>query len=88
MNDKVYDILKWVAIIVLPALSTLVAGVFPIWGLPYGQEIAQTITAIATFLGAVLMISNAKYLKDVGKTSPMISTTPAEVKVENVDDNA
>lgn len=88
MNDKVYDILKWVAIIVLPALSTLVAGVFPIWGLPYGQEIAQTITAIATFLGAVLMISNVKYLKDADKTSPKISTTPAEVKVENVDDNA
>lgn len=64
MNNKTYDILKWVAIIVLPALSTLVAGVFPIWGLPYGSEIAQTITAIATFLGAVLMVSNARYLKN------------------------
>lgn len=78
MNDKVYDILKWVAIIVLPALSTLIAGVFPIWGLPYGQEIAQTITAVATFLGAVLMISNARYLKNADKT--------VEVKSENIDD--
>lgn len=78
MNDKVYDILKWVAIIVLPALSTLIAGVFPIWGLPYGQEIAQTITAIATFLGAVLMISNARYLKNADKT--------VKVKSENIDD--
>ena len=88
MNDKVYDILKWVAIIVLPALSTLVAGVFPIWGLPYGQEIAQTITAIATFLGAVLMISNVKYLKNIDKTDSVVSTTPAELKVDNVDDHA
>ena len=88
LNDKVYDILKWVAIIVLPALSTLVAGVFPIWGLPYGQEIAQTITAVATFLGAVLMISNVKYLKNIDKTDSVVSTTPAEIKVDNVDDNA
>lgn len=69
MNNKTYDILKWVAIIVLPALSTLVAGVFPIWGLPYGSEIAQTITAIATFLGAVLMVSNVRYLKNSDKTT-------------------
>ena len=63
MSNDLYDVLKWVAIIVLPALSTLIAGVFPIWGIPYGAEIAQTITAVATFLGAILMVSNAKYHK-------------------------
>lgn len=62
-SDKVYDILKWVAIIVLPALATLVKVVFTIWQLPYGTEIATTITALATFLGALLMISNANYQK-------------------------
>ena len=63
MSNKVYDILKWIAIIVMPALSTLVSVVFEIWNIPHGSEIAQTITAVATFLGAVLMVSNAKYLK-------------------------
>ena len=62
-SNKVYDILKWVCVIVLPALATLVKVIFTIWGLPYGTEIATTITAIATFLGALLMISNANYQK-------------------------
>ena len=65
MSNKMYDVLKWVAIIVLPALSTLIAGVFPIWGIPYGAEIAQTITAVATFLGAILMVSKPQYHKKI-----------------------
>jgi phosphatidylserine synthase len=63
MNNKIYDILKWVAIIVMPALATLVTVVFNVWNIPYGDQIAQTITAVATFLGAVLMVSNAQYKK-------------------------
>jgi len=63
LNSKVYDVLKWVAIIVLPALATLVTVVFRVWNIPYGAEIAQTVTAIATFLGAILCISNATYNK-------------------------
>lgn len=61
MNNKIYDILKWVAIIVLPAVATFVASIFPLWNLPYADAIAQTITAVGTFLGAVLMVSNFKY---------------------------
>lgn len=63
MNNKVYDILKWVAIIVLPALSTLVASVGPLWGLSMTDEVAQTITAVGTFLGAILMVSSVQYKK-------------------------
>lgn len=62
-SNKIYDTLKWVCVIVLPALSVLVKTLFALWGLPYGTEIATTITAIATFLGALLMISNANYQK-------------------------
>ena len=62
-SDKVYDVLKWVAIIVAPALATFVKVICTIWNLPYGTEIATTITAIATFLGALLMISNVNYQK-------------------------
>ena len=65
MSNKVYDILKWVAIIVLPALATLITVVFKVWNIPYGDEIAQTVTAVATFLGAILMVSHANYKKTV-----------------------
>lgn len=69
LNSKVYDVLKWVAIIVLPALATLVTVVFRVWNIPYGAEIAQTVTAIATFLGAILCISNATYKAKVEEDS-------------------
>ena len=63
LNDKLYDWLKWIAILLLPSLATLVAVIFKIWNLPYGNEIAQTITALATFLGAILGISTVQYKK-------------------------
>lgn len=63
MNNKVYDILKWVAMIVLPALATLYLGLSNVWGLPYGEEVSTTITLVNTFLGAVLMISTSQYNK-------------------------
>jgi hypothetical protein len=67
MSNKWFDVLKWVAILLLPALSTFVAVVFKIWDIPYGTEIAQTITALATFLGAILGISNIQYKKEKQK---------------------
>lgn len=63
MSNKTYDILKWVAQIVLPALGTLYFALSAIWGLPYGEEIVGTITAIDAFLGALLRISTAQYKK-------------------------
>ena len=65
MNNKVYDILKWVAQIVLPALGALYFALAQIWGLPYGEEIVGTITAIDCFLGAILGISNVQYKKKI-----------------------
>ena len=61
MNNKLYDVLKVIALVVLPALATLIIGVFEIWGLPYGAQIGATITAVATFLGTILSVSSAKY---------------------------
>lgn len=66
MSNKVYNIIKWIVVIVLPALGTLYFALAGIWGLPYGEEIVGTITAIDTFLGAVMMISTAQYNKRVG----------------------
>lgn len=63
MNDRLYTILKWVALIVLPALGTLYFALAQIWGFPYGSEIVGTITAIDTFLGTILGISTVSYNK-------------------------
>lgn len=67
LSDKAYDILKWIVVIVLPALATLYAALGGIWGLPLVTEITGTITALTTFLGAILMISTANYNKNAEK---------------------
>ena len=63
MSNNVYDVLKWVAMYLLPALGTLYFALAGIWGLPYGEQIVGTITAIDTFLGVILGISTTKYNK-------------------------
>ena len=63
MSNKVYDILKWVVMIVLPAISTLYFALSSIWGWPYAEEVVGTIAAVTTFLGALLGISSAQYKK-------------------------
>ena len=61
INDRVYDVLKWVAMLFLPALAVLVKTVFTVWSIPYGDEIATTIMALDAFLGAILGISTIQY---------------------------
>lgn len=63
MNNKIYDVLKWVAQYLLPALATLYFAIAQVWGLPYGEQIVGTLTAIDTFLGVILGISTAQYNK-------------------------
>lgn len=67
MNSKTYDILKYIALIVLPALGTLYFALSQIWGLPYGEEIVGTITAIDAFLGAILGVSTASYKRGISE---------------------
>lgn len=64
MNNKVYDMLKWIAQIVLPALGTLYFTLSGIWGWPYGEEIVGTITAVDAALGVLLGISTVQYKKN------------------------
>ena len=63
MSNKLYDILKYIAQVVLPAIGTFYFAIAQIWGLPYGEQIVGTITALDTLLGALLMISSAQYKK-------------------------
>lgn len=62
-DNETYDTLKWIAMILLPALGTLYFALAAIWGLPYGEQIVGTITAIDAFLGALLGISSEQYKK-------------------------
>ena len=65
LSNKVYDILKWIAMYLLPALGTLYFALAGIWGFPYGEQIVGTITAIDTFLGVILGIRTAQYNKNI-----------------------
>lgn len=67
MSNKVYDVLKFVCQIVLPAIGTLYFALAGIWGFPYGEQIVGTITAIDTFLGVILGISTIDYNKKKDK---------------------
>lgn len=64
MENKTYDVLKWVAMILLPAAGTLYFALAGIWGLPYAEQIVGTITAIDTFLGVILGLSSNQYNKN------------------------
>ena len=63
MDNKIYDVLKWIAMVVLPALGTLYFALAGIWNFPYGEEVVGTIKAVDAFLGALLGISTANYKK-------------------------
>lgn len=69
MNDKVYDVLKYIALIVLPALGTFYSVLAGIWGLPYGDQITRTILAVDTLLGALVGVSSSSYYKKIQKAN-------------------
>ena len=64
LSNKVYDVLKWIALYLLPALGTLYFALAGIWSFPYGEEVVGTITAVDTFLGVLLGISTAQYNRE------------------------
>ena len=61
MNNKVFDIIRFIGEIVLPALGALYFGIAKIWGFPFGQEVVGTIAVITTFIGAIVGVSRKKY---------------------------
>ena len=63
LSNKTYDVLKWIALYLLPALGTLYFALAGIWNFPYGEQVVGTITAIDTFLGVILGISTVQYSK-------------------------
>ena len=63
LNDKVYNTLKWIVMILLPAIGTLYFALAEIWGFPCVEQVLGTITAISTFLGAMIGVSSSQYNK-------------------------
>lgn len=63
LSNKMYDVLKWIAMYFLPATGTLYFALAGIWNLPYGEQVVGTITAVDTFLGVLLGISTMQYNK-------------------------
>lgn len=79
LNDRLYDVLKWIAQIVLPALAVFWYAIADAWNLPYITEIQMTIIAIDTFMGALLGLSNLQY-----KTANSLEDIPE--REDNIDD--
>lgn len=65
LPNKVYDVLKWIVVIVIPALTTAYVGLSTIWGWPYADKIAKTSAVVCTLLGALLGISTISYNKEI-----------------------
>lgn len=63
ISNKTYDVLKWIAMYLLPATGTLYFAMAGIWGFPFGEQVVGTLTAVDTFLGVILGISTANYKK-------------------------
>lgn len=64
MSNETYDLLKKIALYILPALATLWLTIGKIWGIPYTTEIGATLTAIDVFIGACLGISSKNYYNE------------------------
>lgn len=68
--DKVYDVLKWISMVVLNAVGVLYKTLAAVWSLPYGEEVMTTCAALALFIGALIGVSTAEYRKEL-REQPM-----------------
>ena len=65
LSDKVYEVLKWLAILALPAIADFIKFLFPTWGIPYGDPIAETLRQVALLIGVLIGISTVQYNKQL-----------------------
>lgn len=82
LNDNVYKVLKWLGLIVLPAIATLVKAVFPVWELPYADAIAITCTALGTFIGTIICVSSANLKSEMAEQAVYVLDTDEEETAE------
>ena len=72
LSNSVYDILKWITMIVIPALATAYVGLAAVWGWPCADKVAKTAAIVCTLLGTLLGISTAQYNRDLGGATGQI----------------
>lgn len=65
LSNRTYDVIKWIAIVVIPALGEAYVRLATVWNLPYGQQINETALVITFLLGALIGISTVQYNKNV-----------------------
>ncbi len=88
LNDNLYKILKWLGLIVLPAIATLVKAIFPAWNLPYADAIATTCTALGVFVGAIIGVSSANLKPEVEEEAEYITLESEEDTKEETSEGA
>lgn len=80
LSDKVYEVLKWLAILALPAIADFIKFLFPTWNIPYGDPIAETIRQVALLLGILIGISTVQYNKQLKTEITEIGKEVEEMK--------
>ena len=86
LSDKLYEVLKWIALIVIPALGEAYVRLANVWGLPYGQQINETALIVTFLLGALIGISTVQYNKQMNVDIEDIELEVQEMLDEEEDD--
>lgn len=63
LNDKVYDVLKWLSLIALDAVGVAYESLASVWNLPFGDEVMKTCTIFSILIGTLIGISTYNYKK-------------------------
>ena len=63
-NNKIYDFLKWLALVALDAIGIAYNTISAIWGIPYGEQVMETCVCVSVLIGALIGVSGAKYAKE------------------------
>ena len=79
MSDKIYEVLKYLAITGLPVLKIAIPKLFDVWGIPYGEQIGQTLDIVAVALAGLLMVSIANY-KNADNVQTTVNTDDVEAQ--------
>lgn len=84
LSNKVYEVLKWLAILALPAIADFIKFLFPTWGLPFGDPIAETIRQVALLIGILIGISTVQYNKNIKAEIKQVGEEVKEMDDESI----
>ena len=87
LNNKLYDVLKWLGLIFCPALAVLLATVLPVWGVDAGliKALVITINAVGVFIGALIGVSQATIAREESLEEFYETETEEDIKDEETE---